>query len=57
MRDYPDVFPEEPSHEASGVSFVPKKIVNKFQLIWRTFISAYKKQHHGSSAENSASPG
>ena len=31
-----------PSHEASGVSFVPKQIVKKFQLIWRTFISAQK---------------
>jgi hypothetical protein len=36
--------------------FFQQKILQKFCGIWRTFISA-QKQHHGSSAENSVSPG
>ena len=36
--------------------YIPKIFSVKFQVIPRTFISA-QKQHHGSSAENSVSPG
>jgi hypothetical protein len=36
--------------------FIPQKILEKFRGILRTFIFA-QKQHHGSSAENSVSPG
>ena len=36
--------------------YFPKEISVDFQRILRTFISA-QKQHHGSSAENSVSPG
>ena len=47
-----------PSDNSSFQYFLyfPKKISVDFQRIPRTFISA-QKQHHGSSAENSVSPG
>ena len=38
------------------ILYFPEKISIDFQRIPRTFISA-QKQHHGSSAENSVSPG
>jgi hypothetical protein len=45
-----------PSHEASSASFVSKKIVKMF-VAFGELLFLHKKQHHGSSAENSASPG
>ena len=41
---------------APEILIIDKKILAKFRSIPRTFISA-QKQHHGSSAENSVSPG
>ena len=45
-----------PSHEASGVSFVPKKSSKSFSS-FEELSFLHKKQHHGSSAENSVSLG
>jgi hypothetical protein len=50
---------QEPSSGTSWLQyflFIQQKILQKFRGIRRTFISA-QKQHHGSSAENSVSPG
>jgi hypothetical protein len=49
---------ESPSDTSSLQYFllIPQKILQKFCGNPRTFISA-QKQHHGSSAENSVSPG
>jgi hypothetical protein len=43
-------------HEASGVSYVPKKS-SIFLGSIQELLFLHKKQHHGSSAENSVSPG
>src|SRR5215216_1202969 len=43
-------------HDASGVSFVPKKSSKSFSSFGELSFQ-HKKQHHGSSAENNASPG
>jgi hypothetical protein len=44
------------SHEASSASFVPKKSSKSF-VAFGELLFLHKKQHHGSSAENSVSLG